>query len=227
MVSEVDIGNLALSHIGDDATVSSLSPPEGSAQAGHVARFYPIARDAVLSMHDWNFNTRRIVGAQLTTPDSGWQYAYAKPNNALNVIAILPPDAIDDYTYPIGPATTVLSDGSYASPLPNTDIQLPQPFAMETDSSGTEIIVTNQEDATLRHTIRVTDTAKFPPLVVQAISHLTASYLAGPILKGKAGRAEARAQLAEAMGWLAKATEMDANQKEGQPKHNVSWLAGR
>ena len=58
MASEVDICNLALGHLGDNATVSSISPPEGSAQAEHCARFYPIARDALLEMHNWNFAMR-------------------------------------------------------------------------------------------------------------------------------------------------------------------------
>ena len=42
MASEIDIVNLALSRLGDDATVASLYPPEGSAQAEHGARFYPV-----------------------------------------------------------------------------------------------------------------------------------------------------------------------------------------
>ena len=50
MASEVDICNLALGHLGDNATVASLNPPEGSVQAQHCARFYPIARDALLEM---------------------------------------------------------------------------------------------------------------------------------------------------------------------------------
>ena len=48
MPSEVDICNLALGHLGDSATVATIDPPEGSAQAEHCARFYPIARDARL-----------------------------------------------------------------------------------------------------------------------------------------------------------------------------------
>ena len=66
MASEVDICNLALGHLGDNATVSSISPPEGSAQAEHCARFYPLARDALLEMGYWNFAMRRVALAQLT-----------------------------------------------------------------------------------------------------------------------------------------------------------------
>lgn len=51
MASEVDICNLALARLGDNATVASIDPPEGSAQAEHCARFYAIARDSLLEMH--------------------------------------------------------------------------------------------------------------------------------------------------------------------------------
>ena len=51
MASVVDICNQALSHLGDSATVASIDPPEGSAQAEHCARFYPAALAALLEMH--------------------------------------------------------------------------------------------------------------------------------------------------------------------------------
>jgi hypothetical protein len=44
MASAVDIANTALSHIGADAVVTSLSPLDGSVEAGHCARFLPSAR---------------------------------------------------------------------------------------------------------------------------------------------------------------------------------------
>ena len=40
MASEVEICNLALARLGDAATVVSIDPPEGSAQAEHCAMFY-------------------------------------------------------------------------------------------------------------------------------------------------------------------------------------------
>ena len=46
MASVADICNMALGHLGDSATVASIDPPEGSAQAEHCARFYPMVRDA-------------------------------------------------------------------------------------------------------------------------------------------------------------------------------------
>jgi len=65
MASIVDICNLALSHLGDSATVSSIDPPEGSAQADLCARFFPIALASLLEAHSWGFATRRVALAPL------------------------------------------------------------------------------------------------------------------------------------------------------------------
>jgi hypothetical protein len=59
----------------------------------------------------------------------------------------------------------------------------PQPYAVETQADGTQIIYTNQEDATLRYSALITDTTQFSPLFVASLSYLLASYLAGPTIK--------------------------------------------
>jgi hypothetical protein len=98
MASAVSICNLALSHLGDTATVSAIDPPEGSAQAQHCARFYPIARDALLEMAAWNFATKRATLAELTNTSTEWLYAYALPSGCINLLAVHPADATDDYS---------------------------------------------------------------------------------------------------------------------------------
>ena len=64
-----------LGHIGDAATVSSINPPEGSAQAEHCARFYPIARDALLaaspSARTLYFSGSNHAGSLLRNPALG------------------------------------------------------------------------------------------------------------------------------------------------------------
>jgi hypothetical protein len=51
MSSVIDICNLALSHIGQAADVSSIDPPENSIEAEYCARFYPMARDTLLEAY--------------------------------------------------------------------------------------------------------------------------------------------------------------------------------
>lgn len=221
MASDVDICNLGLGHLGDEATVASLYPPEGSAQADHCARFYPIARDSLLEMHTWGFATTRIKLALLSSGWPEWDYAYAQPNDALNIISVLPPDAADDYSvtlrgYPGGPVP-YSPGGSY----------IPQPFSCETDDQGNQLVYTDQANAVLRYTKRVTDPTKFPPLFITTLSWHLASMLAGPVIKGDAGAAEAKRCAAMMQAWLGKAIESDANQRKIAPAHNVPWISGR
>lgn len=219
MASEVDIANLALGHLGDNATVASLDPPEGSAQAEHCARFYPIARDSLLEMHAWKFATRRVQLAELTNTWPQWDHAYAKPADCLRVLAVIPPDVTDDYT-------TVV--GTTANGLPmQGGTKVPQDYAVEINDDLAEVILTDQEDAVLRYVAQTTDTTKFSPLFTMALSHHLASMLAGPVLKGDVGAAEAKRQTALAQGWLSKAAESDANQRQADPVHSVGWIAGR
>lgn len=201
MASEVDICNLALARLGDNATVASIDPPEGSAQAEHCARFYAVARDSLLEMFPWKFATRRVLLAKLTVPSWDWSFAYAQPATALRLLSVLPMDAkSDDDT---------------------------QPYEAESDASGANIILTNQEDACLRFVARVTDTTKFSPLFVDALAWLLASYLAGPVLKGDAGAAMSKACLQSFLLAFSNAKVSDANQRKVRPEHTPAWIAGR
>ena len=220
MSSAVEICNLALSHLGDTATVASIDPPEGSAQAEHCARFYPIARDALLEKHDWSWATRRSSLALLVATVDPWAYAYAKPNLMKKAIAVLDPEAGDDYSIPAA--------GRYDYTLPPmTRSYAPRPFVLETLSTGEEVILTDQEDAVLRYTVLVTDTSKFPAMFVAALSWLLASMLAGPIIKGETGMAEAKHCLAMFEQFLGQAIVADSNQRRQQPTHIVPWISGR
>lgn len=201
MASEVDICNLALARLGDNATVASIDPPEGSAQAEHCARFYAVARDSLLEMHAWKFATRRVLLAKLTVESWDWAFAYAEPTGALKLLGVLSATASnDDET---------------------------QPYEAESDANGAAIILTNQEGASLRFVARVTDTTKFSPLFVDALAWLLASYLAGPVLKGDAGAAMAKACLQSFMLAFSNAKVSDANQRKVRPEHTPAWIAGR
>lgn len=202
MSSEVDICNLALGYLGDDATVASIDPPEGSAQADHCARFYPIARDEALDAHRWTFNTRRAPLALLTeAAPSAWRYAYAIPADTLDLFAVLAPDASDD------------------SPL--------QAFITEVDAVGATVIYTNQENAVARYAARVTDPTKFSPTFVRALTMLLASMLAGPVLKGESGIKAALLWQDRADKALGKAAAGDANQQHQQVEAAPAWVANR
>jgi hypothetical protein len=198
MASAVDICNLALAHIGDEATVSSIDPADGSAQASLCARFYPIARDALFAKFAWSWAQKRATLAELTTAPAEWGFAYALPadyNRALEVI-----DA----------------SGQRVD------------YVVEVDEDGVSAIYTNLEDAVLRYVANVTDTSKFSPLFVSALSWLLASYLAGPITKDMKIKESAYKvhafELSEAM-----AADANARQLEDflADEHKPDWIADR
>lgn len=182
--------------------MASIAPPEGSAQAEQCARFYSIARDTMLEMHDWRFATKRVVLALSAASDTWeWAYAYAVPANYLRLLKILP-------------ETGSAQDDTEA-------------FDQMVDADDGQVILTNCANASLIYTTRVTDTTRFSPLFVDALGWLLASYLAGPIIKGDAGKAESKACLGHFGMTLAQAKISDANQRKTTPTHNPAWIAGR
>lgn len=226
MASDVQICNLALSHIGDTASVSSIDPPEGSVQAEHCANFYPVARKACLEESSWGFSTTRAILAEVTNTWPEWQYAYAMPPNVINVLAVLPQDAPDDYEASYPPPDDQHFPPGYI-PTPGPSFYTPQTYTVEIDSSGNQIILTNCPNAHLRYTTDVTDSTKFSPMFVMALSYLLASMLAGPIIKGQEGSQKAAEMLTLYETWRQKAEASDANQRRITPTPVTTWIAGR
>jgi hypothetical protein len=224
LASVVDICNLALAHLGDAATVASIDPPSGDIQSSHCARFYPIARDALLEMHTWGFATQRSTMALAAqAPPSTWKYAYTPPSNVINYIEILDPQATDEYSTGVQMANT----GSYAPPVANMGVYSPYAFEVESDSNGNDILYTNLQYAVLRYTTPVTDTTKFSPLFTVCLSHLLASMLAGPLIKGAEGIQISAQQLKLSQGWQQAAEGSDANQRYIKPAPGAPWMVNR
>lgn len=223
MASEVDICNLALAGLGDDANISSINPPDGTAQAAHCSRFYPVARDALLEMHSWSFCTKRASLALLTiTVPTEWLYAYAAPSDAVNFIAVLDPLALDDYSYGIAPYASATGSDSNS-----IGVYTPQEYDVEALPDGSSVIYSNQANAVLRYTTIVTDTTQFSPTFILGLSALLQTMLAGPIIKGAEGIKVAQAKMQEFRMWKAEATTSDANQRKLKVAPAVSWMANR
>lgn len=219
MSSEVEICNIALAHLGDSATVASINPPEGSAQAEHCQRWYPIARNSLLEMQEWGFATTRDLLAELVNPFPQWRHAYARPSDCLKVLGVLPSDATGDIadTFPRDRFCNGMAQSFGA-------VYTPQAFTTEIDSAtGNQIILTNQANALVRYTRLITDTSKFSPLFTDALGWYLASYLAGPVLKGETGITVGQAMLKIAMGMLGAAAVSSANQQDYQQTHAFPW----
>lgn len=199
MASPVDICNLALGHLADDAEVTAIDPPDGSAQAAHCARLFPVARDALLAMHDWTFaivrKTSLAEASSKTT--AAYAYAYAMPSDIIKPTKALRDEHADEEDEGI----VYKVEGDY--------------------------ILAKEPIATLICIGRVTNTDKFPPLFVTCLSWLLASYLTGPILKELAGGKIARQMLQQFAIEFSRATGNDANINNAEPTHKPSWIGAR
>jgi len=197
---------MALSHLGDSATVSSIDPPEGSAQAEHCARFYPHARDALLSAHPWNFATRREKLILLDRPDGVWTHRYAMPNDALAVLAVLPAARMDDYE--------------------QGGIAVTQEYQIEREQ-GVPVLLTDAPDAVVRYISTSVDPMIYPAAFTDALAWRLAAMLAGPLLKGEMGAAEAKRCEEMFAFYFAHARQVDSRQRTIRLAHAVPWLEGR
>lgn len=206
MASVVQICNMALSHIGSEARVSSISPPDGSVEAGHCATFYDVARTEMLEPGNWAFSLKRVSLAQVTNPSTVWAYAYSKPSNCLRALRILRPSI----------AVTVFTQDLYAQP--HTDDRDSAPFDIEG-----EVILTNEPDAVLAYVQDVTDSTKFPASFTSALSYLLGSYLAGPIIKGNEGIriGDAMRQRALGMSDVSATASANASSAESVPQPSI------
>lgn len=197
MASEVDICNLALAHLGQSRQITSIAPPDGSVEAALCQRFYPIARNIMLEAHYWGFATKRVGLALSGTAPALWEYSYAWPNGALDIQQIL---LEEDNT--------------------------PQEFAVEAVGDDT-FIYTNAEDAQAKYTALITDTTKFSSTFEMSASLMLSSFLAGPIIKGRAGKEVGKEQRAEAFGWVGQARLNDADSQKEQVAGAPAYAAAK
>jgi hypothetical protein len=155
MASVVDICNLALAHLGDEATVSAIDPADGSVQAALCSRFYPIARDTLLAHPAiaWGWAQRRATLAALAVTTEDSSVAYAVPTDYLRALAVKDCAGVS-YDYII-----------------------------EGQADNARVLYTSLDPAYLLYIARVTDPEAFSPGFVSTLSWLLASYLAGPITK--------------------------------------------
>lgn len=196
MASSVDIANLALSHFGQAANLSSIAAPYSSAEAEHAGRFYPVALAELLEAHPWTWATKRAALAELVNDRDDWAYRYALPADCLKPRRVLPDGYADTE-----------NDGS--------------PYEWEGAS-----LYCDEALATLVYTFSVTDTTKFSPMFVKALSFRLASYMSGPVLKDPSGRAQA-ALYARSEKELGLAAASNANATRKRASHTNTAKAAR
>jgi len=198
--SDVAICRLALGHIGAEANIVNISPPDGSAASGYCATFYPLARQEAIEMHPWSFAKHRAALALVDNPSDVWTYAYAAPSDLIQPQRILTTSTLDAFGFfPFG---GLLRADEVALFTERGSAQ----FDYEDD-----VILTHEQDAVLLYTRDVTNVGKFTPGFTMGLSYLLASYLAGPMIKGETGVAASLKLRQAATNLLGKAAANDAN----------------
>ena len=190
MATKVDICNAALSILGDTATVTSIDPPEGSAQADHCARFYPIAVNQILTTFPWSFATKRVIPSQLTGTPVGYSkdsvFAYVVPSDCLRLLQVQ------------------FEDRNAISPIPQYNLEY---------MNGIRVIITRHKSLWIKYITSQVDEALFPPTFVTALQYLLASLLAGPLIPGSSGISVTKEQMQLYEYYLARAQVVDARQQ--------------
>ena len=193
MASVVQICNMALSHIGSEAGVSAISPPDGSVEADLCATFYDQSRAELIESGTWSFTLKRAALPATTGTSDNWAYTYTKPSDCLRAVRILKASS----------ALTVFTQDEYQLHADDRD-------SAQFDVEGA-VIYSNEPDAVLVYVQDITDTTKFPPAFTSALSFLLAGYLAGPIIKGHDGAKLADAMRQRAMTAAQMSNTIDAN----------------
>ena len=195
MASEVQICKLALARIGADYQIASLSEASAAAQACNL--LYEPARDSMLREHPWNFATKYVAPATLTgTVPGRWDFMYAYPSDCVRVLEIMiPVDA--------APGTTEI------------------PFEVGINEDDAKVIMTDQDEATIKYSKRVTDPNQFDPQFVTALSYRLAAELA--VILTDDPRIQSNMETLYRNVVLS-TWETDSNEGLADPAQTVDWL---
>lgn len=195
-MTDVDICNMALSFLGDAANVSSIDPPDGSAQADHCARFLPIVKKEILEAYPWSFATRTESLARVWSGDENAPYNdFAIPSDCVRILNILP--------YPLAPIMP---------PIPEVQF-------IRMRRNGAEILRIPMKRAWAVYISEDISTDSFTASVAEAMAWLLAAKLAGSVLGGTSGPEMAANCNKQYLYFIEQAKLVDANQTNDAPAY--------
>jgi hypothetical protein len=199
----VKLCNLALANIGASATVTSISPSDGSQEADLCAQFWQLAFDTLIERHNWVFAIKRATNLEaVTSTNDQFPYAFRMPGNSLGVVEVLQPGAPD-----------------------NT---FREEFDHELDANDDLILFCHLEAPVVRYKTRVVDLAKCSGVFKRTLSWQLGAMIAGPLLQGDKGMEAV--QFAEAMTarMLGQAETNNARRmRRRPPDKDAVWVQGR
>lgn len=152
MSSKTEIANLALSHLGIGVKIANIDT-ERSEEARAARDYFDISRDAVLRDFDWPFASKIADLALVEAdPNDEWGYSYQYPSDCIKLRRIL-------------------------SGIRNDTLASRVPFKVAQGDAG-NVIFTDQVEAQMEYTVRVTSVENFTPDFILALSYRLAIYMA-------------------------------------------------
>jgi hypothetical protein len=194
MASDVEICNLALSHLAIATEIATLTERSKEAQACN--RFYTQVRDEVLRDFPWPFATT-VAALALVTDFTGvagaeWTYAYRYPSDCVRARRIL-------------------------SGIRKDTRQSRVPFRILQDATGS-LLYTDKNSAQLEYTARVTDPTRYQADFVEALALLLASRIAVRVTTTNPTKLRDDAfQLYQLQLGIARANALNEEQPEEEP----------
>lgn len=193
--------NLALGSVGARSTISNLQ--EGSDASLQCLLQYDMALEAVLQAAHWNFARAQISLALLkdgtkSPPDSvpqPWQYEYAYPADCVQARYVMP---LFNSPTPSVPGTAALPyfSGNAVPFLVSSDL--------DTNGARNKVILTNQANAVLVYTTRITDVSLFDGAFLVAFANFLGARVCIPLsgdknmMKGAYALADSTCRAAQA-----------------------------
>lgn len=198
--SKTAIANMALSNIGISTYIADIDT-ERSKEANVIRLYYDQARDSVLEAYDWGFARKSRVLTLTAEEFTNWEYAYSYPSDCVK-------------------ARRIEYEG-----LRNPRADQRIPFEVRVNNDGTQrYIVTDQVDAELVYTMRLTDPNMFSPSFVNALSTVLSSLIAMPLSVSTSITDKATARAAQVLDGA-----VASDERESQEDHpaDCEFIAAR
>ena len=199
--SLVGVMNLALLEIGANI-ISDFTDNTPNAIKANAVYLYLL--DEVLQARDWRFaKLRADLQQSTTTPDYGYNFAYAMPTDFLRLVKPKPPPSrghhpLSDYNWPD-------SSGYHRGRDYDPPVWPPGfPYIIETlPADGSLYLLSNYNNVSnplhINYIRRITDATKFSPTFIKALTKRWAAALAVPITEDKQQASQKEAEYDKAL----------------------------
>lgn len=199
MASQVDIGNRALSKLGEARIISF---DDETKNAREIKAAFEIVRDAEFRAHRWHFTKKRTTLPALSTaPAFGWERQFQLPSDFLQVIQV--------------------GYGSPAVDLSSIRTATVPEWEIEADS----VLLSNAEaPLALRYVARIEDTTRYDATFVEVLSCRLAIEVCEALTQSTTKKESAKDDYKQAM---LVAIRANAVEKPPQYLDDDTWVAGR